>query len=97
LEVAFGRFPSGPADTVLIESASCLSLSLLPPSLRDPEKASSFGLGLVLQEAFRRPTKCIILALGGVATVDGVVVAEAEVMCKLEDKPEKPPSEPSAS
>jgi len=71
LEDAFGRFPSGPADTVLIESASCLSLSLLPPSLRDPEKASSFGLGLVLQEAFRRPTGRIILALGGVATVDG--------------------------
>ena len=30
---------------------------------------------------------------GGRATVDGVVVAEAEVMCKLADKEEKPPAE----
>ena len=71
LEVAFGRFPSGPTDTILIESASCLGLSLLPPSLRDPEKASSFGLGLILREALRYPTGRIVLALGGVATVDG--------------------------
>jgi hypothetical protein len=28
-----------------------------------------------------------------VATVDGVVVAEAEVMCKLADKEEKAPAE----
>jgi hypothetical protein len=31
--------------------------------------------------------------MAGVATVDGVVVAEAEVMCKLADKEEKQPAE----
>jgi glycerate kinase len=71
LENAFGLFPSSLHDSVLIESASCLGLSLLPPSLRDPEKVSSFGLGLVFQEAFRHLPNRIILALGGTGTVDG--------------------------
>ena len=33
--------------------------------------------------------------MAGVATVDGVVVAEAEVMCKLADKEEKPAPSPA--
>jgi 3-hydroxyacyl-[acyl-carrier-protein] dehydratase len=32
-----------------------------------------------------------VAKMAGHATVDGVVVAEAEVMCKLQDKDEKPP------
>jgi hypothetical protein len=34
--------------------------------------------------------------MAGVATVDGVVVAEAEVMCKLADKAATPPAEASS-
>jgi 3-hydroxyacyl-[acyl-carrier-protein] dehydratase len=34
--------------------------------------------------------KASVAKMAGVATVDGVVVAEAEVMCKLADKAEKP-------
>jgi hypothetical protein len=34
--------------------------------------------------------------MAGVATVDGLVVAEVEVMCKLADKEAKPPVEASA-
>jgi 3-hydroxyacyl-[acyl-carrier-protein] dehydratase len=36
--------------------------------------------------------KASVAKMAGVATVNGVVVAEAEVMCKLADKEEKPPS-----
>ena len=36
--------------------------------------------------------KASVAKMAGVATVDGVVVAEAEVMCKLADKEEKPPA-----
>jgi hypothetical protein len=34
--------------------------------------------------------------MAGTATVDGVLVAEAEVMCKLADKEEKPADSASA-
>jgi len=33
-----------------------------------------------------------VATMAGVATVDGVLVAEVEVMCKLADKAEKPPA-----
>jgi 3-hydroxyacyl-[acyl-carrier-protein] dehydratase len=37
--------------------------------------------------------KASVAKMAGVATVDGIVVAEAEVMCKLADKEEKPAAE----
>ena len=40
--------------------------------------------------------KASVAKMAGVATVDGQVVAEAEVMCKLEDKVEKQPAETSS-
>jgi len=40
--------------------------------------------------------KASVAKMAGVATVDGLVVAEAEVMCKLADKEEKPPAVPSS-
>ncbi len=78
-----------------------------------PDREKKLVLLVAIENArFRRPVvpgdtlrmemkvikrKASVAKMAGVATVDGVVVAEAEVMCKLEDKPEKPPSEPSAS
>jgi 3-hydroxymyristoyl/3-hydroxydecanoyl-(acyl carrier protein) dehydratase len=38
-----------------------------------------------------------VAKMAGRATVDGVLVAEAEVMCKLEDKAAEPPPAPAAS
>ena len=35
--------------------------------------------------------KASVVKMYGQATVDGVVVAEAEVMCKLADRPDKQP------
>ncbi len=40
--------------------------------------------------------KASVAKMAGVATVDGAVVAEAEVMCKLEDKDDPPPATPAA-
>ena len=43
---------------------------------------------LVLSQIPDRHNKLVLLArMHGTATVDGAVVAEAEVMCKLADKP----------
>jgi 3-hydroxyacyl-[acyl-carrier-protein] dehydratase len=40
--------------------------------------------------------KASVAKMAGVATVDGLVVAEAEVMCKLADKAATPPAVPSS-
>jgi 3-hydroxymyristoyl/3-hydroxydecanoyl-(acyl carrier protein) dehydratase len=37
--------------------------------------------------------KASVAKFAGSATVDGKVVAEVEVMCKLADKEEKPPAD----
>jgi len=67
-----------------------------------PERESKLVLLVAIEYAkFRRPVvpgdqlriemtvikrKASVAKMAGKATVDGVVVAEAEVMCKLEDK-----------
>jgi len=74
-----------------------------------PDRANKLVLLVAIENArFRRPVvpgdtlrmemkilkkKASVAKMAGVATVDGVVVAEAEVMCKLADKEEKPPAE----
>ena len=71
-----------------------------------PDRANKLVLLVAIENArFRRPVvpgdtlrmemkilkrKASVAKMAGVATVDGVVVAEVEVMCKLADKEEKP-------
>jgi 3-hydroxyacyl-[acyl-carrier-protein] dehydratase len=70
-----------------------------------PDRENKLVLLVAIENArFRRPVvpgdqlrmemkiikrKSSVAKMAGVATVDGVVVAEAEVMCKLADKEEK--------
>jgi 3-hydroxymyristoyl/3-hydroxydecanoyl-(acyl carrier protein) dehydratase len=77
-----------------------------------PDRAHKLVLLVAIENArFRRPVvpgdtlrmemkilkrKASVAKMAGVATVDGVVVAEAEVMCKLADNEEKPPAEATA-
>ena len=75
-----------------------------------PDRANKLVLLVAIENArFRKPVvpgdtlrmemkiikrKASVAKMAGIATVDGVVVAEAEVMCKLADKEEKPPAAP---
>ena len=77
-----------------------------------PDRASKLVLLVAIESArFRRPVvpgdtlrmemavikrKASVAKFAGRATVDGKVVAEVEVMCKLADKEEKPPAEASS-
>ena len=108
-----GHFPDFPVmpGVLIVEAMAQTAGVLVLKSIPDREK--KLVLLVAIENArFRRPVvpgdtlrmemkvikrKASVAKMAGVATVDGVVVAEAEVMCKLEDKPEKPPSEPSAS
>lgn len=71
IEVSWALLSDG---TALIESARVLGLPLLKAHERDPEHASSSGLGeLVLHILKTHAPHTILIALGGSATVDGGV------------------------
>lgn len=61
-----------------IESAKCVGLELLSPKERNPLKASSYGLGIVISQILDRDFHTIYIGLGGTAVHDcGIPMAEA--------------------
>ena len=62
-------FSSG--DTVLVESAEAIGLGRLKDGELDPLRASSAGLGELLEAALATGARSVIVSLGGSATVDG--------------------------
>ena len=97
-----GHFPDFPVmPGVLIVEAMAQTAGVLVLKTI-PDRETKLVLLVAIENArFRRPVvpgdtlrmemkvlkrKSSVAKMAGVATVDGVVVAEAEVMCKLEDK-----------
>jgi glycerate 2-kinase len=60
-----------PDGTAVVESSAAAGLPLLAPGERDPLRASTRGLGLLLQAVLRVRPLSLLVALGGVGTVDG--------------------------
>jgi glycerate kinase len=58
-------------DTAYVESAQAVGLHLLREAERDPEKASSAGLAVLLAAAVDAGARTIVVGLGGSATNDG--------------------------
>jgi 3-hydroxyacyl-[acyl-carrier-protein] dehydratase len=101
-----GHFPDFPVmpGVLIVEAMAQTAGVLVLKTIPDREK--KLVLLVAIENArFRRPVvpgdtlrmemkvvkrKSSVAKMAGVATVDGVVVAEAEVMCKLEDKVQKP-------
>lgn len=54
-----------------LESATCLGLALVRENHRNPMFTSSFGLGLMIQDAVSRGAKEVFIGLGGSSTNDG--------------------------
>jgi len=104
-----GHFPDFPVmPGVLIVEAMAQTAGILVLH-DIPDRANKLVLLVAIENArFRRPVvpgdtlrmdmkvikrKVTVAKMAGVATVDGVVVAEVEVMCKLADKEVKTPAE----
>src|SRR6266550_3448149 len=95
----FPGFPVMPGVLIVEAMAQCAGVLVLK-SIED--RANKLVLLVAIENArFRKPVvpgdtlrmemkilkrKATVAKMAGVATVDGVVVAEAEVMCKLADK-----------
>lgn len=101
-----GHFPDFPVmpGVLIIEAMAQTAGVLVLSSMPDREKKLVL-LASVEYAKFRRPVvpgdqlriemnvlkrKTSVAKMAGRATVDGVLVAEAEVMCKLADKDEAP-------
>jgi beta-hydroxyacyl-ACP dehydratase FabZ len=103
-----GHFPDFPVmpGVLIVEAMAQTAGVLVLQSMEDRHNKLVF-LVAIENARFRKPVvpgdtlrmemkvikrKASVAKMAGVATVDGVVVAEAEVMCKLADKEEKPPA-----
>ena len=104
-----GHFPDFPVmpGVLIVEAMAQAAGVLVLKSVED--RANKLVLLVAIENArFRRPVvpgdslrmemkvikrKSTVAKMAGVATVDGQVVAEVEVMCKLADREEKPPAQ----
>lgn len=101
----FPDFPVMPGVLIIEAMAQCAGVLVLKQM---PDRHNKLVLLVAIENArFRRPVvpgdtlrmemkilkkKASVAKMAGIATVNGVVVAEAEVMCKLADKDEQPPA-----
>jgi beta-hydroxyacyl-ACP dehydratase FabZ len=107
-----GHFPDFPVmpGVLIVEAMAQTAGVLVLKSI--PDRENKLVLLVAVENArFRKPVvpgdvlrmemkvikrKASVAKMAGVATVDGAVVAEAEVMCKLADKAETPSGPPTA-
>ncbi|MDO8210347.1 glycerate kinase [Conexibacter sp. CPCC 206217] len=68
---ARARIAELPHHVFVVEAAEAIALGTLSDVERDVERASSAGVGVLIRAALDRGAQRILVAVGGVATVDG--------------------------
>ena len=71
VEADYGLIDAG--STAVIEMAKAAGLALVPPDRRDPRVTTTYGVGELLQHAYRSGARRFIVGIGGSATNDGGV------------------------
>jgi len=85
IEAEWGAMGDG--KTAVIEMARSSGLALLDPKKLNPLKASTYGLGELIQDALNKGFKKFIIGIGGSATNDaGAGMAQALGVKLLDDK-----------
>ena len=75
-----------PDRSALIESASAIGLTLVEPKHRNPLADTSFGVGLLMNEAIKNGATEITVSLGGTATNDAGLGALQALGARLYDR-----------
>ena len=71
--------------SALIEMAAAGGLTLVEEDQRNPEKTSTYGVGLMILDAVHRGADPILIGLGGSATVDGGIGAATALGMRFEN------------
>jgi glycerate kinase len=72
--------------TAIIEMAAASGLALVPPHLRNPLMATSYGTGELIRAALDRGARHLIIGIGGSATNDGGAGMIQALGGKLQDR-----------
>ncbi len=97
VEARYALLPDvgGGPPTALIESAAAAGLVLVPPDLRDPGHATSYGVGELIRDAVGRGARSIVVGVGGTATNEGGAGAAQALGYRLLDRDRNPLPEPA--
>lgn len=82
MRASYAMLPDGSA---LIEMAAAGGLTLVEEDQRNPEKTSTYGVGLMIVDAVHSGADPILIGLGGSATVDGGIGAATALGMRFEN------------
>ena len=97
IEACYALLPDagGGSPAALIESAAAAGLVLVPPDVRDPGHATSYGVGELIRDAVDRGARSIVVGVGGTATNEGGAGAAQALGYRLLDRDRNPLPEPA--
>ena len=96
VEARYALLPAaGGPTTALIGSAAAAGLVLVPPELRDPGFATSYGVGELIRDALDRGARSLVVGVGGTATNDGGAGAAQALGYRLLNRDRAPLPEPA--
>ena len=71
VEARYGIIESDGVITAVIEMAAASGLTLVPKDRLDPRRATTYGTGELMLDAFERGARRLLVGIGGSATNDG--------------------------
>ncbi len=88
VDARYGVLPDG--LTAILEMSAAAGITLVPRELRDPLRATTFGVGELIRSAVRSGCRRFIVGIGGSATNDGGAGMLQALGCGLLDERGRP-------